>query len=64
MRRLERPTSTSRTWRASQLCYIPKIPGANVRTNLKTASFFGFFFFYSYFCAQKSGYGCFGKGTI
>ena len=23
MRRLERPTSTSRTWRASQLCYIP-----------------------------------------
>ena len=23
MRRLELPTSTSRTWRASQLCYIP-----------------------------------------
>ena len=23
MRRFELPTSTSRTWRASQLCYIP-----------------------------------------
>ena len=25
VRRLELPTSTSRTWRASQLCYTPKI---------------------------------------
>ena len=51
MRRLERPTSTSRTWRASQLCYIPNFPVAKVQLYLKTASFFGFFFLFTYFCA-------------
>ena len=29
MRRLELPTSTSRTWRASQLCYIPIFMSCN-----------------------------------
>ncbi len=42
MRRLERPTSTSRTWRASQLCYIPFFLAAKVQIFRILQNFFLF----------------------
>lgn len=45
MRRLELPTSTSRTWRASQLCYIPfLITAAKVQLIFKLQIVLLFFF--------------------
>ena len=45
MRRLELPTSTSRTWRASQLCYIPfLITGAKIQLFFEMQIFFVLFF--------------------
>ena len=46
MRRLELPTSTSRTWRASQLCYIPfLITGAKIQLFFEMQIFFVLFLF-------------------
>ena len=53
MRRLELPTSTSRTWRASQLCYIPfLITAAKVQLIFKLQIVLLFFFEkkYTFFC--------------
>ena len=52
MRRLELPTSTSRTWRASQLCYIPfLITAAKVQLIFKLQIVLLFFSKkYTFFC--------------
>ena len=48
MRRLELPTSTSRTWRASQLCYIPfLITAAKVQLIFKPQIVLLFFFMWN-----------------